>query len=140
MIGIGAAGFVWLGAPGEARADLRVCNKTEGSVSIAIGYNDSGEWVTEGWWELGKADCQTIIPGDLQARYYYIYAADNEKIGEWSGKAYMCVRQKKFTIRGIENCVARGYERVGFFEIDTNEQSSWTVQLTEPIQQGTGGQ
>ena len=48
-------------------------------------------------------------------------------------------REKEFTIRGIEDCVARGFERTGFFEIDTGEQSSWTVQLTEPVQQGTGG-
>ena len=54
--------------------------------------------------------------------------------------AFMCTREKEFTIRGIEDCVARGYERTGFFEIDTGEQSSWTVQLTEPVQAGTGGQ
>jgi hypothetical protein len=28
-------------------------------------------------------------------------------------------------------CLARGYERTGFFEIYTGEQRSWTVQLTE---------
>jgi uncharacterized membrane protein len=41
-----------------------------------------------------------------------------------------------FTIQGIEDCVARGYERTGFFEIDTGEQKNWTVQLTEGSQQG----
>jgi uncharacterized membrane protein len=35
--------------------------------------------------------------------------------------------------------VARGYEKTGFFEVDTGEQKSWTVQLTEPDQQGAGG-
>jgi uncharacterized membrane protein len=44
-----------------------------------------------------------------------------------------------FTIRGIEDCIARGYERTGFFEVDTGEQRSWTVQLTEPSAQGAGG-
>jgi uncharacterized membrane protein len=28
--------------------------------------------------------------------------------------------------------VTRGYERSGFFEVDTGEQKSWTVQLTAP--------
>jgi uncharacterized membrane protein len=55
----------------------------------------------------------------------------------------MCTRDKMFTIRGIEDCVARGYERSGFFEVDTGEQKSWTVQLTEPGQStasaGSGG-
>ena len=37
----------------------------------------------------------------------------------------------EFTIRGIEDCLARGYERAGYFEVDTGEQKSWTIQLTD---------
>ena len=51
------------------------------------------------------------------------------------GSAYMCSREKEFTIRGTENCLARGYDRTGFFEVDTGEQRSWTVQLTESAEQ-----
>ena len=32
---------------------------------------------------------------------------------------------------GTEDCLARGFDRTGFFEVDTGEQPSWTVQLTE---------
>ena len=35
----------------------------------------------------------------------------------------MCTRDKEFTIRGIEDCLARGYDRTGFFEVDTTEQA-----------------
>ncbi len=48
----------------------------------------------------------------------------------------MCSRDKEFTIRGTENCLARGYDRTGFFEVDTGEQRSWTVQLTDTAEQG----
>ena len=65
------------------------------------------------------------------ARYYYIYAIDYDRGGEWSGQAYMCTRDKEFTIRGTQDCLARGFDRTGFFEVDTSEQKSWTVQLTE---------
>ncbi|SDR32234.1 DUF1036 domain-containing protein [Pseudovibrio sp. Tun.PSC04-5.I4] len=123
----------------SAWADFRACNKTESTVNIAIGYRDGVDWITEGWWTIEKNTCDTMFSGDLASRYYYLYAVQTDQNGEWDGKAYMCVRQKKFTIRGIEDCVARGYERTGFFEIDTGEQSSWTVQLTEPVEQGTGG-
>ncbi|SFU12699.1 Uncharacterized membrane protein [Pseudovibrio denitrificans] len=123
----------------SAKADFRACNKTESTVNIAIGYRDGADWITEGWWTIDKNACDTLVSGDLASRYYYLYAVQTDQNGEWDGKAYMCVRQKKFTIRGIEDCVARGYERTGFFEIDTGEQSSWTVQLTEPVEQGTGG-
>ena len=50
----------------------------------------------------------------------------------------MCTRDKEFTIRGIEDCLARGYDRTGFFEVDTGEQPSWTVQLTDIAEQSPG--
>ena len=43
----------------------------------------------------------------------------------------MCTRDKEFTIRGTEDCLARGFDRTGFFEVDTGEQRAWTVQLTD---------
>jgi uncharacterized membrane protein len=48
----------------------------------------------------------------------------------------MCTRDREFTIRGVEDCLARGFDRSGFFEIDTGEQKSWTVQLTDPGRSG----
>nr|WP_244265729.1 DUF1036 domain-containing protein [Pseudovibrio hongkongensis] len=124
----------------SANANFRLCNKTEGQVFVAIGLHDDTSWVSEGWWSIKQNSCATLKQGALTSRYYYIYARQNDGKDGWGGKAQMCIRPKKeFTIRGVEDCVARGYERAGFFEIDTGEQSSWTVQLTEPIEQGTGG-
>ena len=80
-----------------------------------------------------------MLRGTLVARYYYIYAVDYDRGGEWSGQAYMCSREKEFTIRGTDNCLARGFDRTGFFEVDTNEQRSWTVQLTESADQPGDG-
>jgi len=114
-----------------AAADFRLCNNTGSRVGIAIGYKDSDGWTTEGWWNLSARSCETLLRGTLVARFYYIYALDYERGGEWSGQAFMCTRDKEFTIRGIDDCLARGYERTGFFEVDTGEQRSWTVQLTE---------
>ncbi len=114
-----------------ARADFRLCNNTGSRVGISIGYKDNDGWTTEGWWNLSSRSCDTILRGSLVARYYYVYAVDYDRGGEWSGKAYMCTRDKEFSIRGLDDCLARGYERTGFFEVDTGEQSSWTVQLTE---------
>ena len=71
------------------------------------------------------------MPLPLASRFYYIYAIDYDRGGEWSGQAYMCTRDKEFTIRGTQDCLARGFDRTGFFEVDTGEQRAWTVQLTE---------
>lgn len=139
LCAFGIALFISAINSGSAKADLRLCNKTDSQVGVAIGYKDKSDWITEGWWNLESNSCETLVPGSLVSRYYYIYAVDYDQFGEWGGRAFMCTREKEFTIRGIEDCVARGFERTGFFEIDTGEQSSWTVQLTEPVQQGTGG-
>jgi uncharacterized membrane protein len=118
-----------------AAADFRLCNNTAGRVGIAIGYKDADGWTTEGWWNLPARTCETILKGNLVARYYYVYAIDYDRGGEWMGQAYMCTRDKEFTIRGIGDCLARGYDRTGFFEVDTGEQRAWTVQLTESAEQ-----
>jgi uncharacterized membrane protein len=130
---IASMGVVAFAQP--AAADFRLCNNTGSRVGIAIGYKDSDGWTTEGWWNLSARSCETLLRGTLVARFYYIYALDYERGGEWSGQAFMCTRDKEFTIRGIDDCLARGYERTGFFEVDTGEQRSWTVQLTESNEQ-----
>ncbi|HEY0442394.1 MAG TPA: DUF1036 domain-containing protein [Xanthobacteraceae bacterium] len=131
-----ALGCAMLLAEGSsALADFRLCNNTGSRVGIAVGYKDGEGWATEGWWNLSSRSCETIIRGQLASRFYYIYAVDYDRGGEWSGKAFMCSRDKEFTIRGIEDCLARGFDRTGFFEVDTGEQRSWTVQLTESTEQ-----
>src|ERR1700722_19637875 len=116
---------------GSAAADFRLCNNTSSRVGIALGYKDAEGWTTEGWWNVSSRSCETLLRGTLVARYYYIYALDYDRGGEWSGQAFMCSRDKEFTIKGTENCLARGFDRTGFFEVDTGEQRAWTVQLTE---------
>ncbi len=132
------------GVTGALSADggtggLRLCNKTGSRVGVAIGYKEGPRWTTEGWWNITAASCETLMAGPLVSRFYYIYAIDYDQGGAWGGKAMLCTRDKMFTIHGIEDCVARGFERSGFFEVDTGEQRSWTVQLTEPGETGTGG-
>ena len=119
-----------------AAADFRLCNNTSGRVGIALGYKDAEGRTTEGWWNVSSRACETLLRGPLIARYYYIYALDYDHGGEWSGQAFMCSRDKEFTIRGTDNCLARGFDRTGFFEIDTGDQRAWTVQLTESGEHG----
>jgi len=118
-----------------AAADFRLCNNTTSRVGIAVGYKENDTWATEGWWNLNARSCETLLRGPLVARFYYIYAVDYDRGGEWSGQAFMCTRDKEFTIKGTDDCLARGYDRTGFFEVDTGEQPSWTVQLTESAEQ-----
>ena len=133
------AGAVLGMCAGEAAADLKLCNSTSGRVGVALGYQDASGWATEGWWNIAAQSCETLLKGGVPSRFLYVFAVDYDRGGEWGGKSFMCTRDREFTIRGAENCLARGFERTGFFEVDTGEQKSWTVQLTEPGETGTGG-
>ncbi len=124
ILRLGLVAGALLAGSAPALADLRMCNTTGSRVGVAIGYRDAQGWTTEGWWNIAPRACET-----------HVHAVDYDRGGEWTGKSVMCTRNKEFTIRGIEDCLARGYERAGFFEVDTGEQKSWTIQLTDT----TGG-
>jgi uncharacterized membrane protein len=135
VFALALAVILLLGSASPAAADFRLCNNTASRVGVAVGYKDGEGWTTEGWWNLPSRTCETVLKGNLVARYYYVYAIDYDHGGEWMGQAFMCTRDKEFTIRGISDCLARGFDRTGFFEVDTGEQRAWTVQLTESSEQ-----
>jgi uncharacterized membrane protein len=120
----------------EAKADFRVCNMTSSRIGVSIGYRDAQGWLTEGWFNLKANACEAVLKGDLTFKYYYVHAVDYDRGGEWGGRSFMCTREREFSVRGFENCLARGFDRIGFFEIDTGEQKNWTIQLTDANRQG----
>lgn len=129
LLGLLLSGMIVTAAP--AMADLRVCNETANPVSVALGYRAERGWQSEGWWVATPNQCAIVYQGPLNSRYFYIYAADDVGGGAWDGTVFMCTRDESFTIFGVEDCLARGYERTGFFEVDTQNKSDWTLQLTD---------
>lgn len=134
---LAVAGLAAAPAP-DAHADLRVCNSTESLIGVAIGYHDGRAWVSEGWWNVDRNSCRILLEGDLISRFYYVYAIDYDKGGEWSESFTLCTEDKEFVIRGADRCEERGFHANGFVEVDTGEQRSWTVQLTEPTLSAPG--
>jgi uncharacterized membrane protein len=126
---LATAGF-GLGAT-SASAEFRVCNATQTAVGVAIGYRAKEGWISEGWWQIPPTTCSTLIEGQLQSRYYYLYAEDAARGGRWTGNVNMCVADNEFKITGVQDCYARGYQQFGFKEYDTGRQGSWMVQLTD---------
>jgi uncharacterized membrane protein len=115
----------------SASADLRICNKTSSTVGLAIGYKMNGEWISEGWWNLDQGKCETVLKGALVETSFLVHAIDYDKGGQWTGENFMCTQDLEFTIKGTRECVARGFEKTGFFEIDTAGKQDYTVQLTD---------
>jgi uncharacterized membrane protein len=130
---VGAALFLCssLVLPSPASAELKLCNSTSSRIGVAIGYKEKEGWVSEGWWNVDSSTCAVLIQDKLRARFYYVYAFDYDKGGEWGGTINMCTNDVEFTIKGIDNCDSRGFKKSGFFEVDTQEQTDWTVKLTD---------
>ncbi len=116
----------------SASADLRLCNTTAARIGVAIGYQDTDGWATEGWWNIAAQTCETLYKGSLASRFVYVYAVDYDRGGEWAGKSQMCVADKSFMIRGLQDCQKRGHKQGGFFEVDTQDSKDWTIRLTDP--------
>ena len=113
-----------------ALADFRVCNATKALVGVSVGYRQSEEWITEGWFRVPAESCAPVLKGELVSRYYYLFAEDGETGGQWRGEIFMCTDDREFKIEGVQDCFSRGYQRTGFQEIDTSDQESWMVRLT----------
>ena len=118
------------GAP--AHAEFRVCNDTKHMVGLSIARSNGLDWVSEGWWNIDAQGCTVILEGPLKARYYYLYAVQYDIGGGWTGDRYFCTSRRSFTITGRQNCKERGYERTGFFEVDTQKATDYTHLLTDP--------
>ena len=118
------------GHAAPALADFHVCNKTGLPTRVAIGHFDGTHWTSEGWWTIKPKTCAGILTGALDARYYYLYATDGAA-GTWEGKTHFCVApQARFRAVGRANCAGRGFDRRGFFEVDTANKPDWTQNLS----------
>lgn len=114
----------------SAWAAFTVCNKANVTAKVALGVYNGTEWESQGWWTIRSQKCETLIPGRLNARYYYLYGTDGES-GTWSGGTYFCTQpQPKFTITGRGNCALRGFDRKGFFAVDTGNSPNWKQSLS----------
>jgi len=113
-----------------ALAAFTVCNQTSLPTRAAIGRFDGTSWTSEGWWTIKPKSCAAILTGPLQGRYYYLYATDGGA-GTWEGKTFFCVApDSRFKSAGRGNCAKRGFDRRGFFEVDTGKKADWTQNLS----------
>ena len=115
---------------GSALAGFNICNKTGQDVRSALGRFDGTSWTSEGWWTVKAGSCAALLTGPLQGRFYYLYATDGAS-GIWDGKTRFCVApEKRFKAVGRADCAKHGFDRRGFFEVDTGKRPDWTQSLS----------
>jgi uncharacterized membrane protein len=98
---------------------LRLCNRSRFSkIWVALAYYDYDErdWVVEGWWDVGRGDCDYI--GDRFKRgKLYFYAYTSASRGAWSGDFGLCVNTVRFRRVGNNKGVVCPSERHRKFRI-----------------------
>src|SRR3984957_7857996 len=118
-----------LAAP-PAHAAFNICNKSALATRVALGRFDGTQWTSQGWWTVAPRTCARLLNGPLQARYYYLYASDGAG-GTWEGKNHFCTApDAKFLVPGRNDCASRGFDRRGFFEVDTGKAPEFTQSLS----------
>ena len=107
----------------DALADkqgLTLCNKSkENQISVAIGFYADKSWRTEGWFNIKKGECRNnpINYPFLFKNHVYLRAESSNR-WVWHGEYSLCIKDPEvFSIRGYENCSARGYEKAKFFKV-----------------------
>ena len=126
--------------PGTAFAGLEICNQTAASQSIAIGYQEDGQWVSEGWWNIPAGECREPVKGDLKTRYFYLHASASGRVHNEERYTF-CTQSDVFTIVGDENCATRGFDTSNFAQIDTGATSTHhTHTIVEAAVKQDGGQ
>jgi uncharacterized membrane protein len=122
--------------PARPRPTFRLCNNTASRVGVAVGYKDAEGWTTEGWWNLPSRSCETVLKGNLVARYYYVYAIDYDHGGEWMGTGCLCAPATRNSRSAVSVTVWRAVTTAAAFSRWIPASSAaWTVQLTESSEQ-----
>ncbi len=116
-----------LAMPNISRAEFTVCNQTLDVVNLSVGQAVDDKIQTEGWWTIGANRCVDVIREELNSRYIYVYATDVFGQSVLEGDADMCIGRKRFVIRDSELCWQRGFQKVRFLEVDTQDTVRWTL-------------
>jgi uncharacterized membrane protein len=130
-------GLVLLAKP--AAAAMTVCNRTSYVLYTASAAAAPGNSVqAQGWQRVVPGSCRVVLPGDLTASAYYLYARTSQAHSgtprAWGGSADICVKNTNFSVKSAladSRCPSDDYFQLPFALIDTHHLKSWTATLSE---------
>ena len=125
LLAVVAAAVACVSAAPAAHANFTICNDFKQSVQVAYASHNGRDWESQGWWTIRPNQCTVLEPGSLTNRFYYLYARSVDGRTFWGGDYFFCTHEpNSFTIVGDVDC------GIGFFEIDTGDEATWTQRLT----------
>jgi uncharacterized membrane protein len=138
---LGAVALALSALATNAHAWLKLCNKTDQTVNvaIAIGEKDAADASTEalpvvtveGWWKVAPGQCSQVSGVDAAGHWVYYHAHAGSRA--WEGTSRLCVRSLRFNgsqhfLDSNESC--RGeWRAIGFRRTDAATRNH-TVNLT----------
>jgi uncharacterized membrane protein len=123
-------------APGHAA--LTLCNRTSYVLYAATAEAVPGGAQAQGWSRVAPGSCKPVVPGDLSAGAYYLYARSSQAHGgparAWGGSTPICVKDSNFANRDAVNanaCATDDFFQLPFASVATQRMPNWTTTLSE---------
>ena len=127
-----------LGFASPSQAALTVCNRTSYVLYTAAGAAQNAAVSAQGWSRVVPGACRMVLPGDLAAPTYYLYARSSQAHSgpahAWGGNVYVCVKDTNFTTHdplGATHCTTDDFFQLPFAVVDTHHLRSWTATFSE---------
>ncbi len=116
-----------------AAAQLKVCNQSNETISLAVAYYDvgqpQGQLTSRGWYVANPGECPTVVGGPLRVRYYYLRG--NGTTGTtWGSAVPLCTAGDRFSYVGTADCERSGFRTENFLTVDTGSSTAMTFTLT----------
>lgn len=115
--------FAFLSLTTIANAQLKVCNETNETLSVAIKYYDksNSHWVSIGWYIFKPYECDNLLD-NLKNYGDGVYLVGRISSGQFSGNYSFCLQSKAFEYTEkegeINNCYDPYFEK-GAFQVAT---------------------
>lgn len=101
---------------GEARADLKLCNKTSYVLDLALALEEKSAVATRGWFRVEPGQCQTVLQGAIEADALYVHARALPHYGTsplpQTGHADLCIADGNFVIAAARTCRVRSGQKL----------------------------
>src|ERR1700678_1669826 len=103
-----AAALLLAMSAGNARADLKLCNRMSYVVEAAIGIDDKAATATRGWFRIDPAACRVVVQGTLTADRILLNARALSVYGSspipQNGGDTLCIAPDNFVIAAARQC------------------------------------
>ena len=133
---IAAVGLAAIASP--ASAAMRACNRTSYVLYAATGESTGATVASQGWMRIAPGGCKTVLPSDLTAPAYYIYARSSQAHSgpsrAWGGSTDVCVKDTNFSSlepSTAPRCQSDDFFQLPFAQLDTHRLKNWTTTFSE---------